>query len=78
MTIIFTLHALERMKMRRIAKADVIACIKSPDKVKEIHGIIHATKRLNNVVLVVYYRITDESKIVITAFKSSKIHKYIR
>ena len=56
------------MKMRRIAKADVIACIKSPDKVKEIHGIIHATKRLNNVVLVVYYRITE--------FKSSKIHKY--
>ncbi|MBS7640453.1 DUF4258 domain-containing protein [Candidatus Bathyarchaeota archaeon] len=41
-SIIFTLHALERIKHRKISRDEVIACIINPDKVERSEEITKA------------------------------------
>jgi len=52
--IIFTIHALERIKSRRISKDDVISCIENPDRTLKLNGIFRTVKREDNKVLVVH------------------------
>ncbi|MEM0053447.1 MAG: DUF4258 domain-containing protein [Nitrososphaeria archaeon] len=78
MTIIFTTHALERMKQRKISKEEVITCIMNSDKLEKIGEITKAVKRANDKVLVVYCRYENEDIVVITAYKSSRAQKYLR
>jgi len=78
LTILFTLHALERIKHRKISRDEVIACIINPDKTERFREITKAIKKINDQVLVVYYRHEDENIIVITAYKSSRIHKHLK
>lgn len=78
MTIIFTLHALERIKHRRISRNEVITCITNPDKIERTEEIIRAIRKINHQVLVAYYRLEDENIIIITAYKSSRLNRYLR
>ncbi|MEM2925993.1 MAG: DUF4258 domain-containing protein [Candidatus Bathyarchaeia archaeon] len=48
MTILFTLHALERIKHRKIGREEIIACIINPDKIKRSEEITRAIKKIND------------------------------
>ncbi len=74
MKIIFTKHALERMKERDIGFKEVKSTLKNPDKIANNRYI----KKIDSYVLIVV--VNEESKGVIkivTVFKSSKISKYL-
>ncbi|MGC8912038.1 MAG: DUF4258 domain-containing protein [Nitrososphaeria archaeon] len=42
MKIIFTLHALERIKARNISRNEIISCIVKPDRVEKLNEITRA------------------------------------
>ena len=70
--IIFTIHALERIKSRRISRNDVISCIENPDRTLKLNGIFRAVKREDDKVLVAIYRKSNDDTVVITAYRSTK------
>ena len=76
MKIRYTLHALERMRQRGIGREDVEACLKGPDRIIEDKES-KCVKKLDNKVLVVVYRVEAGAIIVITAYRTSKLHKYL-
>ena len=77
MLIKFTKHALERMRIRGITKEEVIDAITNPEKeINDSHGNIITHKVKKKYLLRVFYYIEEDSKIVITAYKTSKIDKY--
>ncbi len=74
MKVIFTKHALERMKERGIGFEDVEKTLKNYDRVIGNKYI----KKINSYVLVVVVSKESEEVIkIITVFKSSKISKYL-
>ena len=77
MMILYTLHALERMRQRGIERGLVEACIREPDKDEGLNGLRRCVKGLNGRVLVVVYKPSGDTVIVITAFISSKARKYL-
>ncbi len=73
----FTKHALERMRIRGITKEEVIDAITNPEKeITDSYGNLIAHKVIKKYLLRVFYYIEEDSKIVITAYKTSKIDKY--
>ncbi len=77
MRIIYSLHALERMRQRGIDKKLVSLCIQNPDKDEVLEGVRRCIKRIDNKVIIVVYRREDDKFIVITAYLSSKLNKYL-
>ena len=78
MPIKFTKHALERMKIRGITKEEIIDAIHNPEKeLKDSFGNIIAHKLKKKILLRIFYYNKEGSKIVITAYKTSKIDKYL-
>jgi DNA topoisomerase IA len=78
MLIKFTKHALERMKIRSITKEEIIDAINNPEKeINDSFGNIIAHKMKKKYLLRVFYYIKEDSKIIITAYKTSKMDKYI-
>ena len=78
MPIKFTKHALERMKVREITKEDIIGAINNPEKIiQDAHGIFIAQQVKKKYLLRVFYYTQKNSNIVITAYKTSKLNKYI-
>lgn len=77
MKIHYTLHALERMRQRGIEKSLVEQCLDKPDKDEEVEGIHRCVKKINEKVLVVIYKCTGDTLIVITAYITSKVYKYL-
>ncbi len=77
MKIVYTLHALERLRQRGITREQVEQCIREPDKIEKLEGLHRCIKRLNNKVLVAIYKESRDRIIIITAFKTSKIKKYL-
>ena len=78
MLIKFTKHALERMKIRSITKEEIIDAISNPEKeINDSFGNIIAHKMKKKYLLRVFYYIKEDSKIIITAYKTSKMDKYI-
>ncbi len=76
MKIRYTLHAIERMKQRGISREEVETCLNNPDKIikdKESKYI----KKLNDKALIVVFRMEADVIIVITAYRASKLHKYL-
>ena len=76
MKIRYTLHAIKRLRQRGISREKVEACLNHPDKTirdKESKFV----KKLNDKALTVVYRMETDSIIVITAYYTSKLHKYI-
>ena len=77
MLIKFTKHALERMRIRGITKIEVIDALTNSEKeLKDSQGNLIAQKVGKKFLLRVFYFIEEESKIVVTAYKTSKIDKY--
>ena len=77
MLIKFTKHALERMKIRGITKEEIVDTINNPEKeVNDSFGNIIAHKVKKKYLLRVFYYNEENSKRVITAYKTSKIDKY--
>ena len=77
MPIKFTKHALERMKIRDITKEEVIDTINNPEKqLNDSFGNIVVHKVKKKYLLRIFYYREENSKIVITAYKTSKIDKY--
>ncbi|NVM38199.1 MAG: DUF4258 domain-containing protein [Candidatus Lokiarchaeota archaeon] len=78
MLIKFTKHALERMRTRNITKEEIIDTINNPDKeTNDSFGNIIVQKVEKKFLLRVFYYIEENSKIVITAYKTSKLTKYL-
>lgn len=78
MPIIFTKHALERMKVRNIPKEEIINTINNPDNLlNDSFGNKIAHKVKKKYLLRVFYYIEGNSKVVITAYKTSKFDKYV-
>jgi len=75
--IVYTLHALERIRQRGIDRELIILCIQNPDKSERLENIYRCVKKVNDKVIVVFYDKKDDKIIVITAYLSSKIHKYL-
>ncbi len=76
--IIFTLHAIERMKQRRISIEEIRNCLKFPDKMIIEHGICKCIRKVDNKVIIVVFRKEDNKIIVITTYKSSRVAKYLK
>ena len=77
MSIKFTKHALERMRVRRITKEEVTDTITNPDKeTSDSYGNTIANKVIKKYLLRVFYHLEEDSKVVIPAYKTSKIEKY--
>jgi len=79
MEIIFIEHALERMKERGISKNLVINAIRYPDSVDHGYGGRKvAQKCIDGKLLRVIYEEHKDKIIVITAYITSKVGKYLR
>ena len=65
------------MRQRGIPKEFVEGCIHNPDRDEEVEYAHRCIKKLNDKVLIVIYRKANDSIIVVTAFKSTKIRKYL-
>ena len=78
MKIVFSLHALERMRQRGISRKSVVLCIQNPDKSEELEGVYRCVKKINNKVIIAVYRQENDKSIVVTAYISSKLHKHLR
>ncbi len=77
MKIHYTLHALERMRQRGIRKDLVEQCVRESDRDERLDDVRRCIKRLDGKVLVVIYRRDSDTIIIVTAFTSSKVHKYL-
>ena len=79
MKIIYTVHALKRLKERKISVKEVKICIDAPDKIDEDKcGNFRYMKIIDGKLLVVICRKDKErGLIVITAFKTTRVEKYL-
>lgn len=66
------------MKNRVITKEDILETINNPDnELKDTLGIVIAHKVKKKQLLRVFYYKEENSRIMITAYKTSKIDKYL-
>jgi hypothetical protein len=78
MSVKFTKHALQRIKSRNISKDDVLDTIDNPKNViNDSYGNLIAQKMKGKYLLRVFYFIEGESKVIITAYKTTKVKKFI-
>ncbi len=77
MNIIYTMHALERIRQRGIDKNLVLKCLSEPDKDEELENVRRCIKKINDKLIVVIYRKEDNDFIIITAYITTKVHKYL-
>ena len=78
MLIIYTKHALQQMRGRKINKSDIIDTINNPDKKmndKFVNQIVQ--KVFGKYLLRIFYLTEGDQKRVLTTYKTSKIDKYI-
>ncbi len=78
MRMVFSLHALERMRQGGIDRELVVLCIQNLDKSEELEGVRRCVKRINNRVIIVIYKRENDKFIVVITYLSSKLHKYLR
>ncbi|WP_457754600.1 DUF4258 domain-containing protein [Thermococcus sp.] len=77
--VVFIPHALERMNERGISKELVVETLTNPDKVGEGYlGRKVAQKNMDGKLIRVIYEEHEDKIIVITAYITSKIDKYLR
>lgn len=77
MRIIYSLHAVERMRQRGISRELVALCIQDPGKSEELEGVYRCVKKINDKVIIVIYRRENDKFVVVTTYLSSKLHKYL-
>ena len=69
MSIIFTKHALERIKARGVDKNEVFDALENPENLVEKSGVKIVQKKVGNQLLRVYYREEKKAKIIILLFE---------
>ncbi len=77
MRVKYTFHALERIRQRDIEKKLIMLCIREPGKSEQLEEVRKCVKRIDDKVIIVVYREEHDEILVITAYLSSKIHKYL-
>ena len=83
MQIIFSKHALYQLKEREISKEEVILALLNPDKIisqidQRFKALKIVKRKRKKFLLVVVFEKTNSKKIIITAFLTSKIKKYLQ
>ncbi|MFQ5979582.1 MAG: DUF4258 domain-containing protein [Candidatus Heimdallarchaeota archaeon] len=84
MKILFLPHALERLKTRRISQELVQTVLRNPDGSFEneigfvAHKILIDRATSKQYLLRVFYKMRNEEIEVISAYKTSRISKYLR
>lgn len=74
MLYIFTKHAKERLKFRKIKVEEIRYCLKYPDYIKRKNNeLLYITKNKNRLLVVIT---SDKSKII-TVYYTSQIKKYL-
>ena len=66
--IIFTKHARDRMRERRILKSGIEKVILNPDRIQRENGRVVVSKRINRKSLEIIYVIEDNKKIILTCY----------
>ncbi len=64
------------MRQRGISREEIEACLNNPDKIIE-NNESKCVKKLNDKALIVVYKLEADTVIVITAYHTSKLHKYL-
>ncbi len=78
MLVRFTKHALQRIKIRNLSKEEILNTLNQPNSVKKnSHGNLIAQKMKGKHLLRVFYFIDGNSKVVISAYKTSKVNMHI-
>ncbi|MHA1646484.1 MAG: DUF4258 domain-containing protein [Promethearchaeota archaeon] len=78
MSIIYTKHSLLQMKNRKISPTQIESILKNPQKkTDDEFGNQVAQKIIDNYLIRVIYKIQDENIVIITAYRTSKLNKYI-
>jgi len=79
MEIKFTLHALERIKERGITLEEVVQCLIYLDKIERDSGktVFYKLNDKKTELLILVCTIDNVSCKIITAFRTSKIYKYL-
>jgi len=66
--IIFTKHARDRMRERRILKQDIKKIIANPDKIQRENNRIIVSGKINKEKLEIVYIIENKKKIILTCY----------
>ncbi len=77
MNIIYSFHAIERMRQRGVSKKLVSLCLQDPDKSEEFEDVCRCVKKIDDKVVIVIYKRENNKLIILTAYLSSKLHKYL-
>ena len=82
MSIRFSDHALLQLKERRIARSVVLGILEHPDRIEpqaknRFRALKHATFQGKLYLYVVIYDETLDERVVVTAFRTSKVDKYL-
>ena len=80
--IVFSRHALRQMQEKNIAPAEIIDALHFPDKIRQQTSLkLRAVKTIKRnkkrYLLIAIYRQNRARKIIITAFLTSKVKKYL-
>lgn len=77
--IVFTRHALERMKQRGITESEIQALLSDVSSTDSPNGQGNRVvqKHSNKHVLRVHFRETNGDRLVVTAYRTSKKEKYV-
>jgi len=79
MPIIYTKHALIRMKSRNISHFEIEETINEFNQnSKDDFGNIIAQKIIGKYLIRVIYRIENQNTVIITAYRTSKVGKYLK
>jgi len=77
MAIKFTKHALHVIKLRKIETEEIYDALYNPDKITEDKlGNTIAQKKIGDYLLRIVYLLEEDTRKIITAYKTSKLSKY--
>ena len=68
---------MERIRQRGLPLNLTRECVSKPDKVLRSNNIRKAVKKLDNKALVVVYKALDDEALIITAYATSRVSKYL-
>ena len=78
MSIIYTKHALSRMKIRNISSFQVEQTVNEANQINlDNFGNRIAQKQYGSYLIRVIFKIENKNKLIITAYRTSKISKYL-
>ena len=77
MIILYSRHATQRMRERGIGSSDIELELLKPDRTTQLEEEKMAIKKINDRALIVIFRETNGMNVIITAFVTSKMDKYL-